>query len=354
MADNEVQIDSLSVAIEESAGTASKDLSRLASSLKKLQTSVSSLNMWDAIRQFDALGAAAGSLTYFSTALDSLRNAKISSSIGRQLKEIGDAANSLGSLDTAALDKVKALGESLKPLGELGRAQLTSFINQLAKLPALSESLDTVDMDRFTATIERLTAAMAPLATEMDKIARGFAAFPQRIQTFIKNNEASTKSVKKAEPTWQKFFETISKGSKKGSSGLTNFAKQLFSIATIKKLWLKVTDSLESANEYIEALNLFYVSMGDKELAEKAQKYAEAVGDSYGIDPAEFMKMQATFMDMSKSFGTASGTAYTMSKALTQLTYDISSLYNLKVDESLNKVRSALAGEIEPVNYLAA
>lgn len=350
MADNEVQIDSLSVAIEHSASTASKDLSSLASSLKKLQTSVSALNMWDAVRQFDALGAAAGSLTYFSTALDSLRNAKISSSIGRQLKEIGDAANSLGTLDTAALDKVKALGESLKPLGELGRAQLTSFINQLAKLPALSASLDTVDMEHFAATVERLTAAMAPLATEMDKIARGFAAFPQRIQTFIKNNEASTKSVKKAEPTWQKFFETISKGSKKSSSGLTNFAKQLFSIATIKKVWLKDTDSLESANEYIEALNLFYVSMGS--YAEKAQDYANLVGDSYGVDPAEFMKMQATFMDVSKSFGTASGTAYTMSKALTQLTYDISSLYNLKVDESLNKVRSALVGEIEPIRAL--
>lgn len=350
MADNEVQIDSLSVAIEHSASTASKDLSNLASSLKKLQTSVSALNMWDAVRQFDALGAAAGSLTYFSTALDSLKNAKISSSIGRQLKEIGDAANNLGTLDTAALDKVKALGESLKPLGELGRAQLTSFINQLAKLPALSASLNTVDMERFAATVERLTAAMAPLATEMDKIARGFSAFPQRIQTFIKNNEASTKSVKKAEPTWQKFFETISKGSKKSSSGLTNFAKQLFSIATIKKVWLKATDSLESANEYIEALNLFYVSMGS--YAEKAQDYANLVGDSYGVDPAEFMKMQATFMDVSKSFGTASGTAYTMSKALTQLTYDISSLYNLKIDEALNKTRSALVGEIEPIRAL--
>lgn len=352
MADNEVQIDSLSVAIEHSAGTASKDLSSLASGLKKLQKSVSSLNMWDAVRQFDALGAAAGSLTYFSNALDTLQGKKISSSIGRQLKEIGDAANSLSTLDTAALDKVKALGESLKPLGELGRAQLTSFINQLAKLPELSASLDAVDMEHFAATVERLTAAMAPLATEMDKIARGFSAFPQRIQTFIKNNEASTKSVKKAEPTWQKFFETISKGSKKSSSGLTNFAKQLFSIATIKKVWLKATDSLESANEYIEALNLFYVSMGDNELAKKAQDYANLVGDSYGVDPAEFMKMQATFMDVSKSFGTASGTAYTMSKALTQLTYDISSLYNLKVDESLNKVRSALVGEIEPIRAL--
>lgn len=352
MADNEVQIDSLSVAIEHSAGTASKDLSSLASGLRKLQKSVSSLNMWDAVRQFDALGAAAGSLTYFSNALDTLQGKKISSSIGRQLKEIGDAANSLSTLDTAALDKVKALGESLKPLGELGRAQLTSFINQLAKLPTLSASLDAVDMEHFAATVERLTAAMAPLATEMDKIARGFSAFPQRIQTFIKNNEASTKSVKKAEPTWQKFFETISKGSKKSSSGLTNFAKQLFSVATIKSGLVKLKTAIESANEYIEALNLFYVSMGDNELAKKARDYANLVGDSYGVDPAEFMKMQATFMDVSKSFGTASGTAYTMSKALTQLTYDISSLYNLKVDESLNKVRSALVGEIEPIRAL--
>lgn len=403
MADNEVQIDSLSVAIEHSAGTASKDLSSLASGLRKLQKSVAGLNLNNAIIQFGSLSTAIGgignnadkitalasslldlksvgkvsaavpkSLSNQITALDTalsgvtesdvkrisslasaltqLSGAKmpqISASIGHQLQSIGDAAKNLQGVNLA---RFKDLATALQPLSALTPAHLTSFINQLGKFTQLSKDLEAVDMDKFAATIERLTAAMAPLATEMDKIARGFSAFPQRIQTFIKNNEASTKSVKKAEPTWQKFFETISKGSKKSSSGLTNFAKQLFSIATIKKVWLKATDSLESANEYIEALNLFYVSMGS--YAEKAQDYANLVGDSYGIDPAEFMKMQATFMDVSKSFGTASGTAYTMSKALTQLTYDISSLYNLKVDESLNKVRSALVGEIEPIRAL--
>lgn len=352
MADNEVQIDSLSVAIEHSAGTASKDLSSLASGLRKLQKSVSSLNMWDAVRQFDALGAAAGSLTYFSNALDTLQGKKISSSIGRQLKEIGDAANSLSTLDTAALDKAKALGESLKPLGELGRAQLTSFINQLAKLPELSASLDAVDMEHFAATVERLTAAMAPLATEMDKIARGFSAFPQRIQTFIKNNEAATSSVKKSKKEMGGWQETLGKilGQLEKIEKKPSIFKKLLSAAALTKIRTGLDKTISSANEYIEALNLFYVSMGS--YAEKAQDYANLVGDSYGVDPAEFMKMQATFMDVSKSFGTASGTAYTMSKALTQLTYDISSLYNLKVDESLNKVRSALVGEIEPIRAL--
>lgn len=403
MADNEVQIDSLSVAIEHSAGTASKDLSSLASGLRKLQKSVAGLNLNNAIIQFGSLSTAIGgignnadkitalasslldlksvgkvsaavpkSLSNQITALDTalsgvtesdvkrisslasaltqLSGAKmpqISASIGHQLQSIGDAAKNLQGVNLA---RFKDLATALQPLSALTPAHLTSFINQLGKFTQLSKDLEAVDMDKFAATIERLTAAMAPLATEMDKIARGFSAFPQRIQTFIKNNEASTKSVKKAEPTWQKFFETISKGSKKSSSGLTNFAKQLFSIATIKKVWLKATDSLESANEYIEALNLFYVSMGS--YAEKAQDYANLVGDSYGVDPAEFMKMQATFMDVSKSFGTASGTAYTMSKALTQLTYDISSLYNLKIDEALNKTRSALVGEIEPIRAL--
>lgn len=352
MADNEVQIDSLSVAIEHSASTASKDLSSLASSLKKLQTSVSALNMWDAVRQFDALGAAAGSLTYFSTALDSLKNAKISSSIGRQLKEIGDAANNLGTLDTTALDKVKSLGEALKPLGELGRAQLTSFINQLAKLPGLAANLDTVDMEHFAATVERLTAAMAPLATEMDKIARGFSAFPQRIQTFIKNNEAATSSVKKSKKEMGGWQDTLGKilGQLEKIEKKPSIFKKLISVAALSKIRTVLNQTIGSANEYIEALNLFYVSMGG--YAEKAQQYAEIVGDSYGIDPGEFMRMQATFMDVSKSFGTASGTAYTMSKALAQLTYDISSLYNLKIDEALNKTRSALVGEIEPIRAL--
>lgn len=349
MADNEVQIDSLSVAIEESTGRASKDLSSLASGLKKLQKSVAGLNLNSAISQFNALAGAATGVSDFANAIKQMADVKVSSSVANQINALGKAASGLNGSDFTKLNELSA---AVKPLAELGKAQLNTFINQLSKLPELSKSLDTVDMDRFTATIERLSAAMSPLATEMDKIARGFSTFPQRIQTFIKNNEESTKSVKKAEPTWQKFFETISKGSKKGSSGLTNFAKQLFSIATIKSGLVKLKTAIESANEYIEALNLFYVAMGG--YAEKAQEYAEIVGDSYGIDSAEFMKMQATFMDVSKSFGTASGTAYTMSKALTQLTYDISSLYNLKVDESLNKVRSALVGEIEPVNYLAA
>lgn len=405
MADNEVQIDSLSVAIEHSAGTASKDLSSLASGLRKLQKSVTGLNLNNAIIQFGSLSTAIGGIgnnadkitalasslldlksvgkvsaavpkslsnqisaldtalsgvtesdvkriSSLASALTQLSGAKmpqISASIGHQLQSIGDAAKNLQGVNFA---RFKDLATALQPLSALTPAHLTSFTNQLGKFTQLSKDLETVDMDKFAATIERLTAAMAPLATEMDKIARGFSAFPQRIQTFIKNNEAATSSVKKSKKEmggWQgtlgKILGQLEKIEKKPS-----VFKKLLSAAAFSKIKSIFDDTVESANEYIEALNLFYVSMGS--YAKKAQSYAELVGDSYGVDPAEFMKMQAVFMDVSKSFGTASGTAYTMSKALTQLTYDISSLYNLKVDESLNKVRSALVGEIEPIRAL--
>lgn len=403
MADNEVQIDSLSIAIEESARNASRNLTALSTGLKKLGRSVSGLKLDGAVSQLTALTSAVNGignnadklmalasslldlksvgrvdavvpkslsnqiaalgnalngiaesdikrLTGLSSALNYLGSVKmpnISASIGHQLSGIGD---SLKKLQGADFTKVSELATTLQPLASLGRSQLTSFINQLGKLPQLSKDLEAVDMDRFASTVERLTAAMKPLAEEMDKIARGFAAFPQRIQKFIANNEKAASSVKTSKTEWNDFFNVLVNGSSRSSSGLTKLAKQLISVATLRRTAEKIKDAIESANEYIESLNLFNVSMG--RFTEEGQKYAELVGDSYGIDPAEFMKMQAVVMDMSKSFGVTSDTAYTMSKALTQLTYDISSLYNLKIDEAASKVQSALAGEIEPIRRL--
>ena len=405
MADNEVQIDSLSVAIEHSASTASKDLSSLASSLKKLQTSVVGLNLNNAIIQFGSLSAAIGgignnadkitalasslldlksvgkvsaavpkalsnqitaldaalsgvtesdvkrisSLASALTQLSSAKTPQISASIGHQLKSIGDAAKNLQGVNLA---RFKDLATALQPLSALTPAHLTSFINQLGKFTQLSKDLEAIDMDKFASTIERLTAAMAPLATEMDKIARGFSALPQRIQTFIKNNEAATSSVKKSKKEMGGWQDTLGKilGQLEKIEKKPSIFKKLISAAALSKINSIFEKTVISANKYIEDLNLFYVSMGG--YAEKAQQYAEIVGDSYGINPGEFMRMQAVIMDVSKSFGVAGNTAYTMSKALTQLTYDISSLYNLNIDDAASKIQSALAGEIEPIRRL--
>lgn len=57
-------------------------------------------------------------------------------------------------------------------------------------------------------------------------------------------------------------------------------------------------------------------------------------------------------MTMAQGMGVAANNAYTMSKGLTQLSYDLASFFNISNDEAFEKVRSGLAGEIEPLRAL--
>ena len=116
----------------------------------------------------------------------------------------------------------------------------------------------------------------------------------------------------------------------------------------------QVTNAVESwitqSNDYVENLNLFTVAMG--EYAASAQKYAEEVGEVMGIDPSAWMRSQGVFMTLATGFGVASDRAATMSQQLTQLGYDISSFFNIKVEDAMQKLQSGISGELEPLRRL--
>ena len=57
-------------------------------------------------------------------------------------------------------------------------------------------------------------------------------------------------------------------------------------------------------------------------------------------------------MTMSTGFGVVSERAATMSQQLTQLGYDLSSFYNITVEDAMQKLQSGLAGELEPLRRL--
>lgn len=101
---------------------------------------------------------------------------------------------------------------------------------------------------------------------------------------------------------------------------------------------------------YVENLNLFTVAMGDA--ADEAYEYAYAVNDALGIDPSEWMRNQGIFKQISSGFGVVEEKANLMSKNLTQLGYDISSFYNISIEEAMQKLESGISGEIEPLRRL--
>ncbi len=106
----------------------------------------------------------------------------------------------------------------------------------------------------------------------------------------------------------------------------------------------------EFSTAYVEKLKSIYCSNGDA--ADSALEYAETVKEAVGIDPSEWIRNQGVFKQITGGFGVIEEKANLMSKNLTQLGYDISSFYNISIEDAMQKLQSGIAGEIEPLRRL--
>jgi len=215
---------------------------------------------------------------------------------------------------------------------------MTTFINQLSKLPKVIEDLEAADIDKFTQQMTALAAAMKPFADEMQKVSNGFSAFPSKIQKLITSTEKYNASARKATTTTGKF-----------TSGLKALNVAAVAI-TFRKIGHFIAQAVTESNKYQEDLNLFTVALG--QYAAEAQNYAEKVSDVMGIDPAQWLRNQGVFNTLLTGFGDTAERAQLMSQNLTQLGYDISSFFNISIEDAMQKLQSGISGELEPLRRL--
>ena len=303
-------------------------LSKTAQGIRELSNSLKGLNSGDASQKITRL-------TNALTALSQVGNVKISSSIANQLTAINTA---LAGLKWTDGDKLTSLANGLRPLSELGKANMTTFINQLSKLPKVIEDLEAADIDKFTQQMTALAAAMKPFADEMQKVSNGFSAFPSKIQKLITSTEKYNASARKATSTTGKF-----------TSGLKALNVAAVAI-TFRKIGHFIAQAVTESNKYQEDLNLFTVALG--QYAAEAQNYAEKVSDVMGIDPAQWFRNQGVFNTLLTGFGDTAERAQLMSQNLTQLGYDISSFFNISIEDAMQKLQSGISGELEPLRRL--
>ena len=303
-------------------------LSKTAQGIRELSNSLKGLNSGDASQKITRLANAL-------TALSQVGNVKISSSIANQLTAINTA---LAGLKWTDGDKLTSLANGLRPLSELGKANMTTFINQLSKLPKVIEDLEAADIDKFTQQMTALAAAMKPFADEMQKVSNGFSAFPSKIQKLINSTEKYNTSARKATSTTGKF-----------TSGLKVLNVAAVAI-TFRKIGHFIAQAVTESNKYQEDLNLFTVALG--QYAAEAQNYAEKVSDVMGIDPAQWLRNQGVFNTLLTGFGDTAERAQLMSQNLTQLGYDISSFFNISIEDAMQKLQSGISGELEPLRRL--
>lgn len=303
-------------------------LSKTAQGIRELSNSLKGLNSGDASQKITRL-------TNALTALSQVGNVKISSSIANQLTAINTA---LAGLKWTDGDKLTSLANGLRPLSELGKANMTTFINQLSKLPKVIEDLEAADIDKFTQQMTALAAAMKPFADEMQKVSNGFSAFPSKIQKLITSTEKYNASARKATTTTGKF-----------TSGLKALNVAAVAI-TFRKIGHFIAQAVTESNKYQEDLNLSTVALG--QYAAEAQNYAEKVSDVMGIDPAQWLRNRGVFNTLLTGFGDTAERAQLMSQNLTQLGYDISSFFNIPIEDAMQKLQSGISGELEPLRRL--
>ena len=342
-----LEIRGLEFQIKENSDSAVASLGRLEKALSSLKTATSggASGVRTAANQIAALnkalsgsGAVGQKLKSIAAGLKAISDVgtvKIPKSLGTNMQSLGTALSGISDGD---IDKLYNVADALRPLSELEGAHMRSYINQLSAFPDVVRELRAADIDEFSNQMTRLANALRPFATEMQHVADGFSAMPSRIQRLI--------------TTTEKYNNTVNKGSAQTSRfgiSLKNI-KTAAVMAGIRQLYGSISKMIVASNSYQEDLNLFTVAMG--QYAEEAQEYAESVSKVAGIDPGKWMRNQGVFNTLLSGFGSVADRSYLMSKNLTQLGYDISSFFNISVEESMQKLQSGISGELEPLRRL--
>ena len=173
------------------------------------------------------------------------------------------------------------------------------------------------------------------------------------IDTLTIKVEADTKTatngltdLQKTLSKFQGVSKTCSTSTNTISSSFSNLKGKLHSTtASFRKIVKVFGGWFNETNDYVEALNLFNVALGD--CAGAAKEYAESVSAIAGIDMEEWMTYQGAFYQLADGYGLASDASERMSKNLTQLAFDLSSLWNVDAETAFQKLQSGMSGQIK-------
>lgn len=350
----DVDITSLSVEISAESQGAELNIDKLTAAISNLRTKG---NVAKVVKSLDTLSASISALKQASTGLsglDSITNflngfkGNDISESAKGIRSVAGALNRLSSVDVSGLDfsglsgKLTALKAELQPLNDLdvsGLKAVGSAVNALSRIPDVVGKLDAKTLDAFSTSCKKISDALTPLASQLDKVGNAFAKLPPQLSKVV----TQANRVTDANERQKKSYMSL-------SSQLNGFMRNMAKLVSLKAIAEYLGNAVAKFNDFYEATDMFTVSMG--EMTESANQFINKMESLLGIDPTEAMNNMANVYSMVHSFGMASDKAYTLSQNLTQLGYDIASLKNMNPSETFTKLRSAMAGELEPILQL--
>lgn len=134
------------------------------------------------------------------------------------------------------------------------------------------------------------------------------------------------------------------------TNAFLKLGKVLASVFAISKIVQFGKKAIELGSDLKEVQNVVDVTFTT--MSDKVDEFAKSAAESAGLSETMAKKYVGTFGAMAKSFGFAESEAFNMSTALTQLSGDVASFYNLTQDEAYTKLKSVFTGETESLKDL--
>lgn len=383
-------IDKLSIEVSSTASAAVSGIRDLASALSGLEGSIggSASKLTRLAKGVSALGSASAALRASDikqlTSLSELSNLKISSTISKNLAKISTALtfmptdmgsrldglrhiaslngvklsatvpNNLTRLGRAMMefpvnagDRLRGLALAIQPLRGLNDLNLGRAITSLRRLPEALQAYGTLNVSRLVQQLDLLTPRLNRLAAAAQALRTAYTGMPNSLQSVAR----ATRSVVSANRTLEPTLERNNALVRQGAGLFTRFQLSIGLItAAIHAMRRGFEATIGEVNTYIENMNLFEASMG--KYTESATEFGNKVQDLMGIDFGQWARNQGVFQTLITGMGDTAERASVMSQQLTQLGYDISSFYNINVEDAMLKLQSGIAGELEPLRRI--
>lgn len=362
-------IDNLQIKISADANKATNALNKLASSLTNFQRSLS----------IDT-----SKLTSISNSIQSIANAASSMNTSgiKNISTLTNSINRMGKIDTSGLSRISSalktfsadmagtkvdgvgdiasIASSISRLGGVASGRAITNIPLLAKnLKQLFTTLSTVP--NVSENIIRMTNALAGLASTGAASGRAANSLGRNLNTYTVSARRATKSTFSLAAAFGRFYATY-----------------FLVIRGIKSLW----KSIEGTTDYIEAFNYYTVAFNkvgkewgkdfEKFGYDNAEDYAQSFGSrvnellgkmsglkvdvdgglisesgmkNLGLNLQEITQYASQLASITNSLGQTGEVTTAISKSMTMLAGDISSLFNVDYSTVATNLQSGLIGQ---------
>lgn len=362
-------IDSLQIKIKADANNASNALDKLANSLTNFQRSLS----------IDT-----SKLTSISNSIQSIANAASSMNASgiKNISTLTNSINRMGKIDTSGLSRISSAlktfsadmaGTKVDGVGDI--ASIASSISRLGgvasgraitNIPLLEKNLKQLfttlsTVPNVSDNIIRMTNALAGLASTGAASGRAANSLGRNLNTYMASAKRATKSTFSLAAAFGRFYATY-----------------FLVIRGIKSLW----KSIEGTTDYIEAFNYYTVAFNkvgkewgkdfEKFGYDNAEDYAQSFGNrvnellgkmsglkvdvdgglisesgmkNLGLNLQEITQYASQLASITNSLGQTGEVTTAISKSMTMLAGDISSLFNVDFSTVATNLQSGLIGQ---------